>query len=209
MDFVQTSKKTQLYRNKFGIKEPESNCISIESKLDLVVVPLVAFDVNKNRIGMGGGYYDRKFEKLSTNEYDIQNREPILIGLGFDCQKTEEIKTEKWDVKLTCVISESGILCQTEKIKNYRFFCEKVKPDVISIDYDVDPKIISQEINIPIQGGLDPKFLLGDKDQIKKEAIKYLDIFNHYPYIFNLGHGVIPETNPMQVDYLVKLVKDY
>ena len=50
----------------------------------------------------------------------MQNREPILIGLGFDCQKTEEIKTEKWDVKLTCVISESGILCQTEKIKNYR-----------------------------------------------------------------------------------------
>ena len=63
MDFVQTSKKTQFYKNKFGIKEPESNCISIESKLDLVVVPLVAFDVNKNRIGMGGGYYDRKFEK--------------------------------------------------------------------------------------------------------------------------------------------------
>ena len=111
MHFVQTSKKTQFYRNKFGIKEPESNCISIESKLDLVVVPLVAFDVNKNRIGMGGGYYDRKFEKLNTNKYDIQNREPILIGLGFDCQKTEEIKTEKWDVKLTCVISESGILC--------------------------------------------------------------------------------------------------
>lgn len=111
MDFVQTSKKTQFYKNKFGIKEPESNCISIESKLDLVVVPLVAFDINKNRIGMGGGYYDRKFEKLNTNEYDIQNREPILIGLGFDCQKTEEIKTEKWDVKLTCVISESGILC--------------------------------------------------------------------------------------------------
>jgi len=111
MDFVQTGKKTQFNRNKFGIKEPESNYISIESKLDLVVVPLVAFDVNKNRIGMGGGYYDRKFEKLNTNEYDMQNREPILIGLGFDYQKTEEIKTEKWDVKLTCVISESGILC--------------------------------------------------------------------------------------------------
>ena len=111
MDFVQTGKKTQFNRNKYGIKEPESNYISIESKLDLVVVPLIAFDVNKNRIGMGGGYYDRKFEKLNTNEYDIKNREPILIGLGFDCQKTEEIKTEKWDVKLTSVISESGILC--------------------------------------------------------------------------------------------------
>jgi len=111
MDFVQTGKKTQFNRNKYGIKEPESNYISIESKLDLVVVPLIAFDVNKNRIGMGGGYYDRKFEKLNRNKYDMQNSEPILIGLGFDCQKTEEIKTEKWDVKLTSVISESGILC--------------------------------------------------------------------------------------------------
>ena len=95
------------------------------------------------------------------------------------------------------------------KIKNYKNFCEIIKPDVISIDYDVDPKIISQEINIPIQGGPDPKFLLGDKDQIKKEAIKYLDIFNHYPYIFNLGHGILPETDPLMVDYLVKLIKDY
>jgi len=100
-------------------------------------------------------------------------------------------------------------ICFPRKIKNYRLFCEEVKPDVISIDYDVDPKIISQEINIPIQGGLDPKFLLGDKDQIKREAIKYLDIFNHYPYIFNLGHGILPETNPLMVDYLVKFIKDY
>ena len=111
MNFVKISKKTRFRRNKFGIKEPDTKNISIEPNLDLVVVPLVAFDARKNRIGMGGGYYDRKFEKLNTNEYNIKNREPILIGLGFDCQKTEEIQTEKWDIKLTCVISESGILC--------------------------------------------------------------------------------------------------
>ena len=44
---------------------------------------------------------------------------------------------------------------------------------------------------------------------LKKETLKYLDIFKDYPYIFNLGHGVVPETDPMKVDYLVKLVKDY
>jgi len=47
------------------------------------------------------------------------------------------------------------------------------------------------------------------KENLKKEALKYLDIFKDHPYIFNLGHGVIPETDPMKVDYLVKLVKDY
>ncbi len=110
MNFVKTTKKTHFRRNKFGIKEPETKNISIESDLDLVVVPLVAFDARKNRVGMGGGYYDRKFEKLNTYECNMQNKEPILIGLGFDCQKTEEIRTEKWDVGLTCIISESGIL---------------------------------------------------------------------------------------------------
>ena len=48
-----------------------------------------------------------------------------------------------------------------------------------------------------------------DKDNLKKEAIKYLDIFKDHPYIFNLGHGVLPETDPNMMDYLVKIVKDY
>ena len=64
-------------------------------------------------------------------------------------------------------------------------------------------------MNIPVQGGLDPKILLTDKDNIKKEAKKYLDIFKDHPYIFNLGHGVLPETDPNMMDYLVKTVKDY
>ena len=70
-------------------------------------------------------------------------------------------------------------------------------------------KSIEKEINIPVQGGMDPKILLADKDVLKKEAIKYLDIFKDHPYIFNLGHGVLPETDPNMMDYLVKTVKDY
>jgi uroporphyrinogen decarboxylase len=65
------------------------------------------------------------------------------------------------------------------------------------------------DIKIPIQGGLDPKILLGDKETIKKEATKYLDIFKNHPYIFNLGHGVLPETKPEMVEYLVDTVKNY
>ena len=101
------------------------------------------------------------------------------------------------------------VICFPRGIKNYKNFCKIVKPDAINIDYDVDPISISKEIQIPVQGGLDPKVLLFDKDILKKEALKYLNIFKDHPYIFNLGHGVMPETDPMKVDYLVKLVKDY
>ena len=101
------------------------------------------------------------------------------------------------------------VICFPRGIKNYKEYCKIVKPDVINIDYEVDPKKIKEEINITVQGGLNPKTLLTDKENLKKETLKYLDIFNAHPYIFNLGHGVLPETNPNMVDYLVKLVKDY
>jgi uroporphyrinogen decarboxylase len=101
------------------------------------------------------------------------------------------------------------VICFPRGIKNYKNFCEIVKPDAINIDYNVDPIFISKEIQIPVQGGLNPKVLLYDKENLKKEALKYLNIFKDHPYIFNLGHGVVPETDPMKVDYLVKLVKDY
>ena len=101
------------------------------------------------------------------------------------------------------------VICFPREIKNYKNFCEKVRPDALSIDYNIDPKKILKEIKIPIQGGLNPKLLLTDRDTLKKEAYKYLNIFKDHPYIFNLGHGVLPETNPAMVDYLVKFVKDY
>ena len=101
------------------------------------------------------------------------------------------------------------VICFPRGIKTYRKFCEIVKPDAINIDYEVDPKTIAKEIKIPVQGGLDPKILLGDKDQLKKGATKYLEIFKDHPYIFNLGHGVLPETDPNTVDYLIKFVKDF
>ncbi len=101
------------------------------------------------------------------------------------------------------------VICFPRGIKNYKDFCEIIKPDVICIDYKVDPIKIYKEIKIPVQGGMDPKILLTDKEKLKKETIKYLDIFKDHPYIFNLGHGVLPETDPSMMDYLVKTVKDY
>ena len=101
------------------------------------------------------------------------------------------------------------VICFPREIKNYKEFCQIVKPDAISIDYNVSPKDILKNIQIPVQGGLDPKILLTDKETLKKETIKYLDIFKDHPYIFNLGHGILPETNPEMVKYLVQTIKNY
>ena len=101
------------------------------------------------------------------------------------------------------------VICFPRGIKKYKDFCEIVQPSVICIDYEVDPKQIEKEVRIPVQGGLDPKVLLTDKENLKKEAKRYLDIFKDHPYIFNLGHGILPETDTSMMDYLVKIVKDY
>ena len=93
--------------------------------------------------------------------------------------------------------------------ENYIDFCSTVKPDCISIDYEVDPKWIKEKLNgLPIQGGLDPKTLLEDKDKIKRSTENYLNIFEGYPYIFNLGHGVLPEIKPETIEYIIQLVRN-
>jgi len=101
------------------------------------------------------------------------------------------------------------VICFPREIKNYKEFCEIVKPDAVNIDYNVDPLSIQKDIKIPVQGGLDPKILLTDQENIKKEALKYLDIFKDHPYIFNLGHGILPETKPEMVEFLIKTIRDY
>ena len=93
--------------------------------------------------------------------------------------------------------------------ENYIDFCSIVKPDCISIDYEIDPKWIKEKLNgLPIQGGLDPKILLTDKEKIKKSTEYYLNIFEDYPYIFNLGHGVLPEIKPEIIEYIIQLVRN-
>jgi uroporphyrinogen decarboxylase len=101
------------------------------------------------------------------------------------------------------------VICFPKGIKKFKDFCEIVKPSAICIDYEVDPKEILKDIQIPVQGGMDPKILLTDQENLKKEVKKYLDIFKDHPYIFNLGHGILPETDPKMMDYLVKMVKDH
>ncbi len=101
------------------------------------------------------------------------------------------------------------VICFPRGIKDYKNYCEIVKPDAVNIDYDADPEKIVKEIKIPIQGGLDPKILLTDKEILKKEVEKYLNIFKDHPYIFNLGHGILPETKIEMVEDLIKIVRNF
>ena len=92
--------------------------------------------------------------------------------------------------------------------KNYLNFCDEVKPDCINIDPDIDPEWAKKNFNqIPIQGGLDPKTLLKDEDTVKKEVKNYINIFSDYPYIFNLGHGVLPQTKVETVKLITEIVQ--
>ncbi len=93
--------------------------------------------------------------------------------------------------------------------KNYENFCSIVKPSCISIDPDIDPEWIIEKSNgIPIQGGMHPEILLSETTKIKNTVKKYLQIFSGYPYIFNLGHGVLPETKPEAISCVVETIRN-
>ncbi len=100
-------------------------------------------------------------------------------------------------------------ICFPRNINNFKKFVDNVNPDVISIDYNIDPSKIRDSIDITVQGGLDPKILLQSKDIVKNEVTKYLKTFDKKRYIFNLGHGILPDTNPDMVKYLVEIVRSF
>ncbi len=94
--------------------------------------------------------------------------------------------------------------------KNYKEFNKIVKPDAISLDYEIDPVWAKQNLtNVVLQGGLNPKLLLSSEKEVLNCAKKYLDTFKNLPYIFNLGHGLLPETDPDKVSRLIKFYREY
>ena len=101
------------------------------------------------------------------------------------------------------------VICFPRGIRDYSQFCKIVEPSMVNIDYDVDPKNLLKNIDIPVQGGLHPEVLLTNKAHLKKEVNKYLEIFKDHPYVFNLGHGILPETKIEMVEELVKIVRDF
>ena len=102
------------------------------------------------------------------------------------------------------------IICFPRGInKNINNFIKEVSPHGISIDHNVSLKNLNLNNNVVFQGGMNPKFLLGNNKRMFKEAKKYLDFFKNKPYIFNLGHGILPKTKPENVKKLVEFVRSY
>jgi len=101
MNFYRWSRSDPLRVNKFGIPEPVSSKIFYP---DILLVPLVAYDNNLNRLGYGGGYYDRYIEKLE------KTKKIIKIGLAFSFQKISSIPIDQYDKRLDFIITEKKIL---------------------------------------------------------------------------------------------------
>jgi uroporphyrinogen decarboxylase len=110
-----------------------------------------------------------------------------------------------------CKEKKIPVMCFPKGLnKNYKEFNNVVKPNAISLDYDVNPVWIKQNLtNVVLQGGLDPNLLLSSQKETLDSAKKYLDIFKNSPYIFNLGHGLLPETDPDKVSKLIKFYREY
>ena len=109
MHFAIYHRKTPFFDNRYGIPEPD---IHIRNQikpmdLDLVLMPLVAFDKTGNRIGMGGGFYDRSFAFLKRRRYW---KKPCLIGVAYDFQEVERLQKDDWDIPLDAIVTPSRLL---------------------------------------------------------------------------------------------------
>ena len=110
-----------------------------------------------------------------------------------------------------CKKKNIPVICFPRGIgENYKRFNDIVRPDGLNIDYEVDPGWAKKNLkNVVIQGGLDPKILLNSEEEMMINTKKYLDIFNDTPYVFNLGHGLLPSTDPDKVEKLIKFYRNY
>ena len=108
--WIEHTESTPMYENRFGIPEPHHPAHSRRTKLrslDMIFMPLVAFDSKGNRMGMGGGFYDRSLK----NCYRINSpwHRPIRMGVAYSWQEVDTIPTEKWDIPLDAIATESGV----------------------------------------------------------------------------------------------------
>jgi 5-formyltetrahydrofolate cyclo-ligase len=106
--FAPYEANSRLKHNRFKIPEPvcKPSQWKTARQLDLLLVPLVAFDANGNRMGMGGGFYDRSLAHLKHRQYW---KKPRLIGLAHECQKVDKLNVENWDIPLNKIITEAQI----------------------------------------------------------------------------------------------------
>lgn len=105
--FQKYEKNSPMKANRYGIFEPELNCSHVcpVNELDIIFTPLVAFDDSGNRLGMGGGFYDRTLARYYTEGW----QKPLLIGIAHNCQKVESLPIESWDIPLKTIVTPEKI----------------------------------------------------------------------------------------------------
>ena len=110
-----------------------------------------------------------------------------------------------------CKKNNIPVICFPKGLKNnYINFAKTVNPDCLSLDYTIDPLWAKSNLKqFCLQGGMNPRILFKKETEIFKEVDKYLNIFKDHPYIFNLGHGLLPETNPDVLQKVVERVNSF
>jgi 5-formyltetrahydrofolate cyclo-ligase len=109
MDFVRFTPITRLRKNAFGISEPiftARDCVA-PLDLDVIFMPLVAFDARGSRLGSGAGFYDRRLHRLRPPR---EWRRPKLIGVAYSHQQSTHLRSDRWDVPMQAVITENAYL---------------------------------------------------------------------------------------------------
>ncbi len=106
--FASYDVESRMINNKYGIPEPVASTCSIVPVwgLDLVLLPLVAFDAKGYRLGMGGGYYDRTFNFLRHRQYW---KKPCLMGLAYEFQKVNVVPRDPWDIPLSGIMTDKNL----------------------------------------------------------------------------------------------------
>tara|TARA_B100001741_G_scaffold150209_1_gene124012 strand:- start:671 stop:1681 length:1011 start_codon:yes stop_codon:yes gene_type:complete len=182
---------------------------------------------NENKLNL------ESFKKSQNNIEELINKLIHVINLHIRSQKEAGADAvqifDSWagllkndNLKKFCYMPNSKIVNYSRHINlpsicfpkgigiNYKNFIDIVLPDGISIDYDLDPIWAKNNLkNVCIQGGMSPKILLRNEDDVMKEVEKYLDIFKNNAYIFNLGHGILPNTDPDMIKKVVEKVINY
>lgn len=98
---------TELEPNRFGIPEPRGVEPVQAGQMDVVLVPLLAFDARGNRLGSGGGWYDSTFAFLGKS---ARPGRPLLVGVGYAFQQVEALPAESWDIPLDCIATEMALI---------------------------------------------------------------------------------------------------
>ncbi|GFD71870.1 5-formyltetrahydrofolate cyclo-ligase [Tenacibaculum sp. KUL113] len=113
--FLFYSSHTALVKNKYKIKEPALSCQNVlpTSQCDVILMPLVGFDIKGNRLGMGGGYYDRTLAFTQTKRHSRDQlcpKNPKLVGIAHDIQEVKSLPIAPWDVPLDAIVTPTRTL---------------------------------------------------------------------------------------------------